>query len=107
MGAGDFIIKVKSVNNTIKCQKCGDITSPHGYNRSIRLRHLPVFGRKTYIEISPARSICNNIKVLYIASYKIITCCVTINADVNLRLITSLNCIKTIYEGEVSIQKDK
>lgn len=56
-GAGDFIIKVKSVNNTIKCQKCGEITSPHGYNRSVRLRHLPVFGHKTYIEISPARGI--------------------------------------------------
>ena len=58
--AGDFIIKVKSVNNTIKCKKCGEITSPHGYNRSVRLRHLPVFGHKTYIDISPARGICNN-----------------------------------------------
>ena len=57
---GDFIIKVKSLDQMIKCKKCKGITSPHGYNRSIRLRHLPVFGHKTYIEISPARGICNN-----------------------------------------------
>lgn len=57
---GDFIIKVKSLDQVIKCKKCKSITSPHGYNRSIRLRHLPVFGHKTYIEISPARGICNN-----------------------------------------------
>jgi transposase len=57
--SGDFIIKVKSIDNTIKCKKCGDVTSPHGYNRRIRLRHLPVFGHKTYIETSPARGICN------------------------------------------------
>ncbi len=57
--SGDFIIKVKSIDKIIKCQKCGDVTSPHGYNRSIRLRHLPVFGHKTYIETSPARGICN------------------------------------------------
>ena len=51
--SGDFIIKVKSIDNIIKCQKCGDVKSPHGYNRSSRLRHLPVFGHKTYIETSP------------------------------------------------------
>jgi len=56
---GDFIIKVKSIDKTIKCQQCGDVTSPHGYNRSIRLRHLPVFGHRTYIETSPSRGICN------------------------------------------------
>ena len=38
---GDFIIKVKSLDQMIKCKKCKGITSPHGYNRSIRLRHLP------------------------------------------------------------------
>jgi len=57
--AGDFIIKVKSVNKAIECQKCGGVTSPHGYNRRIRLRHLPVFGHRTYIETTPARGVCN------------------------------------------------
>lgn len=58
--SGEFIITVKSTNKEIKCKKCNNATDPHGYGRIIRLRHLPVFGHKTYIEISPARGICKN-----------------------------------------------
>jgi transposase len=58
--SGEFIITVKSTNKEIKCKKCNNTTDPHGYGRIIRLRHLPVFGHKTYIEISPARGICKN-----------------------------------------------
>lgn len=58
----EFIITVKSTENEILCQKCGVITSPHGYSPTIRLRHLPIFGKKTYIQITPARGRCDNCK---------------------------------------------
>ena len=53
---GDFIIKVESAKEGTNCRKCGrEITSFHGYNREIRLRHLPILERKVYIEIKPKR----------------------------------------------------
>jgi transposase len=57
---GEFIITVINSNKEIKCKKCNNVTEPHGYGRVIRLRHLPVFGHKTYIQIKPARGICRN-----------------------------------------------
>lgn len=57
---GEFIITVKNLNKEIKCRKCNSSTDPHGYARTVRLRHLPVFGHKTYIEITPSRGICRN-----------------------------------------------
>ena len=57
---GDFVINVKTIDNTIKCKKCVGATSAHGYHRTLKLRHLPVFGHRTYIEFAPARGICNN-----------------------------------------------
>ena len=46
---GEFIIIVKNENSEINCSKCNAPTSPHGYGRMIKLRHLPVFGHQTYI----------------------------------------------------------
>ena len=56
----ECIITVKSSKKEIKCNKCHKPTSRHGYGRMLRLRHLAVFGHKTYIQISPARGICKN-----------------------------------------------
>lgn len=55
---GEFIITVKNEKPEIRCSQCKEPTSPHGYGRLIKLRHLPVFGHKTYIHIAPARGIC-------------------------------------------------
>ena len=51
----EFVITVKSTNDEIKCKKCNNTTSPHGRIRAVRLRHLPIFGNETYIQISPIR----------------------------------------------------
>ena len=56
----EFIITVRSTEKEILCQKCGSITSPHGHSPSIKLRHLAIFGKKTYIQITPARGRCDN-----------------------------------------------
>jgi transposase len=55
---GDFIISVRNKDSEIRCSKCEGPTFRHGHGRSVSLRHLPVFGHKTYIEIAPARGIC-------------------------------------------------
>ena len=60
--SNEFIITVKSTENEILCQKCGKVTSPHGHSPTIMLRHLSIFGKKTYIQITPARGRCDNCK---------------------------------------------
>lgn len=55
---GNLVINVKNAEQEIKCSQCNAPTSPHGHGRIIKLRHLPVFGHKTYIHIAPARGIC-------------------------------------------------
>jgi transposase len=55
----EIIIKVENIEEGTKCRKCGrEIKNFHGYDREIRLRHLPVFNRKVYIEIRPKRYRC-------------------------------------------------
>lgn len=56
----EFIITVKSTENDIRCQSCGNITAPHGHSPTIKLRHLSIFGKKTYIRITPARGRCEH-----------------------------------------------
>ena len=58
----EFIITVRSTEKEILCQKCGNVTSPHGHSPAINLRHLAIFGKKTYIQITPARGRCDNCK---------------------------------------------
>jgi transposase len=36
--------------------------SQHGYTPTIKLRYLTIFGRKTYIQITPARGRCEHCK---------------------------------------------
>ena len=55
-GEGDVTITVRSTAEGARCHKCGqEIGRPYGHGREILLRHLSVFGRKTYIRICPPR----------------------------------------------------
>ena len=56
---GTVLIEVESTLRTTQCHRCGrDINRFHGFDRPIRLRHLPVFGRHVVIEIRPKRHRC-------------------------------------------------
>ena len=57
--ANRVLIEVESTVRTAQCHRCGrDIDRFHGFDRPIRLRHLPVFGRQVVIEIRPKRYRC-------------------------------------------------
>jgi transposase len=54
-----LLIEVESTLQTTRCVRCGqEIDRFHGFDRPIRLRHLPVFGREVLIEIRPKRYRC-------------------------------------------------
>jgi len=54
-----LLIEVESTLRTAQCHCCGRaIDRFHGFDRPIRLRHLPVFGREVLIEIHPKRYRC-------------------------------------------------
>ncbi|MDM8525664.1 ISL3 family transposase [Desulfococcaceae bacterium HSG8] len=60
---GDVIITVRSTAEGTRCGRCGAETDkPYGHGREITLRHLSVFGRKTYIRICPPRYQCTRCK---------------------------------------------
>ena len=47
---GDFLIYVSSTKKTGECHCCGKETeTPYGYDRELKIRHLPVFGKDSYI----------------------------------------------------------
>lgn len=54
----EVIVKVSSTKEEIHCHKCGELCQPYGLAETVRLRHLPIFGHKTYIEITPPRGVC-------------------------------------------------
>ncbi len=55
----DYIITVESMQTYTICQHCGrNITKFHGQGRRIELRHLSVFGYRTYIHLRPKQSKC-------------------------------------------------
>jgi len=56
--SGDIRVAVKSTQSETFCRKCHGSTEPYGSSRQLVLRHLPMFGRKVYIEIKPPRGIC-------------------------------------------------
>jgi transposase len=56
--SNQFIFTVVSTKSDIFCHCCGKLTQPYGKGRTIRLRHLPILGRKTYIDITPPRGRC-------------------------------------------------
>lgn len=58
--ANEFIITVVSTKKEIPCHQCSRPTEPHGKGQTVRLRHLPLFGKKVFIEITPLRGRCSN-----------------------------------------------
>jgi len=54
----EIIIRVSSTKKEIPYHRCGKPCDPYGKGTTIKLRHLPILGRKTYVEITPPRGIC-------------------------------------------------
>lgn len=60
---GDLIITVVSTEQGTHCHECGrKITKSCGHGQEVMLRHLSVFGRKSYIRIIPVRYECSHCK---------------------------------------------
>ena len=58
---GNFLIYVKSTNQEILCRLCGKETLyHHGLAQPVRLRHLPMCNRITYLIIEPKRGKCDD-----------------------------------------------
>ena len=56
---GDCLIKAESTEKGTPCRVCGrTIHTPYGHGRTLKIRHLPIFGRKTYLLICPPRYQC-------------------------------------------------
>jgi transposase len=56
---GHLVITVESTLEGTRCRRCGqEIREPHGHDRVLRLRHLPILERPVYIEIRPKRYRC-------------------------------------------------
>ncbi len=59
LGEREIVITVESTREWAICAKCGaEIREFHSYGRMLRLRHLPILGRKVIIEIRPKRFRC-------------------------------------------------
>jgi transposase len=56
----EITIAVESTRKHLLCRQCGKPTKSHGLGRKLRLRHLPMFGRDTIIEIIPRRGRCEH-----------------------------------------------
>jgi transposase len=56
---GHRVITVERTLEGTRCRRCGqEIREPHGHDRVLRLRHLPVLERPVYSEIRPKRYRC-------------------------------------------------
>jgi transposase len=56
---GDLVITVESLKTETLCRKCGrPISKSHGHDSWVTVRHLPVFGRATYLRYRPKRYQC-------------------------------------------------
>jgi len=56
---GKFIITVESHSNKTHCGICHQaIECTYGHGAKIRLRHLPILGLETYIDLKPKRAQC-------------------------------------------------
>ncbi|MEA5464772.1 ISL3 family transposase [Leptothoe sp. PORK10 BA2] len=57
---GDWLIRVESTQPGTKCRQCGrQITHFHGFDKALRLRHLPLFEVPVFIELRPKRYRCD------------------------------------------------
>jgi len=58
---GELIITVESTRGGTACRKCGKwITKAHGRDEWVTIRHLPVFGRPSYLRYRPKRYECQD-----------------------------------------------
>ena len=58
---GEIIITIESTKAGTPCRKCGKwITKLHGRDEWVMLRHLPAFGRLTYLRYRPNRYQCQD-----------------------------------------------
>ena len=58
---GDVIITIESTKKGTNCRWCGQwTTKSHGYDKWVQKRHLPVFGRPTYLRYRPRRYQCEH-----------------------------------------------
>jgi len=56
-----LVITVVSTSDTAVCRQCGrTIDKFHGYDKTITLRHLPIFDRPVWIRIRPKRFQCRS-----------------------------------------------
>jgi transposase len=62
LAARKITIRVRSTKDEILCRECNQPTNPHGRGRLLRLRHLPILGKETTIEIIPRRGRCPDCK---------------------------------------------
>ena len=58
---GEIIITIESTKPGTACRQCGKwITKLHGCEEWVRIRHLPVFGRPSYLRYRPRRYQCQD-----------------------------------------------
>lgn len=58
---GEIIITIESTKVGTTCRKCGKwITKPHGQDEWVMVRHLPAFGRPSYLRYRPRRYQCQD-----------------------------------------------
>jgi transposase len=56
---GELIITIESTTGGVTCRRCGRWTSKfHGQDDWVTVRHLPVFGRPSYLRYRPKRYQC-------------------------------------------------
>jgi len=56
---GEILITIESTTGGTSCRKCGKwITKLHGRDEWVIIRHLPAFGRPTYLRYRPKRYQC-------------------------------------------------
>lgn len=58
---GELIITIESTKAGTVCRKCGKwITKQHGWDEWVTIRHLPVFGRPSFLRYRPRRYQCQD-----------------------------------------------
>jgi transposase len=56
---GEVVITIESIKKGTNCRWCGCwITKSYGFDEWVEVRHLPVFGRPTYLRYRPRRYEC-------------------------------------------------
>src|SRR6266498_3338089 len=62
---GEILITIESTKNGTRCRKCGKwITKLHGLDEWVTIRHLPAFGRRTYLRYHPKRYQCQDCEAI-------------------------------------------